>query len=189
MAINSIIAKVVDPTIVKNGFRRIKLLWLGRTAIREVIHAKEAGTDTNPQPGTKMLLFKTLNPKEDVVAMSVDNRNTREDLKPGEKAFFSYDEDGKPLFIITIRGDKIEIGTAPDGTPPVNFATKFTEMEVAFNEQKDSHNALVDAFNQHMHATAAPGPPVIPTQIPSVIPATPSAADMSDAKSEELIIN
>lgn len=186
---NSIIAKVVDPSVIKDGFRFIKLLWLGRTAIREVIHAKEPGTDTNPQPGTKMILVETLNPKEDVVLMSVDDRNTREDLKPGEKAFFSYDEEGKPLFIITIRGNKMEVGTAPDGTPPSNFAVKFNEMETSFQHLQSDHDNFVIAFNQHMHATAAVGAPSPPTPIPTVIPVSQSTADMSDAKSEELTLN
>jgi hypothetical protein len=185
----AIIGNIVDPTVIKDGLRHIKLRWLGRNALRDVIHAKEPGTDTNPHPNTKMLILKTLDPKEDVAAMCVDDRNTREDLKEGEKAFYSYDADGNPLFIVTIRGNKTEIGTAPDGTPPSNFVTKFNEMQAAFDELKADQNKLVDAFNQHVHPTAAVGSPSPPTPVPSVIPATPSQADMSDAKSEEILIN
>lgn len=186
----AVIGTILDPTVVKDGFRRIKLRWLGRNAIREIIHAKEPGTDTNPQPGTKMLILKTLDPKEDIVAMAVDNRNTREDLQPGEKSFYSYDEEGNPLFVVTIRGDKMEIGTAPDGAPPSNFAVRFNEMEVAFNQLKDDHNKQATAFNGHVHLCAAPGTPsATPTPVPNSIPVPPSTADMSDAKSEELLIN
>ena len=185
MAIKLIIAKVIDPSIIKNGFRFIKLLWLGRTAIREVIHAKEAGTDTNPQPGTKMLLLKTLNPKEDVVGMSVDNRNTREDLQPGEKSFFSYDVDGKAQFIITVRGDKMEVGTAPDGTPPANFAVRFNEMEVAFNQLKSDQDAILNLLQTWTVVVNDGGGAL---QIAANLLSS-SSADMSGAKSEELIIN
>ncbi len=185
MAINSIIAKVVDPSIVKDGFRRIKLLWLGRTAIREVIHAKELGTDTNPQPNTKMLLFKTLNPKEDVVGMSVDNRNTREDLQPGEKSFFSYDEKGNPLFIITIRGDKMEVGTAPNGTPPANFVVRFNEMEAAFNQLKSDQDAILNLLQTWTVVVNDGGGAL---QIAANLLSS-SSADLSDAKSEELTLN
>jgi len=184
----AIIGSIVDPTVIKDGFRRIKLRWLGRNALRDVIHAKEPGTDTNPHPSTKMLILKTLDPKEDVAMLCVDDSGTREDLKEGEKAFYSYDADGNPMFIVTIRGDKMEIGTAPDGTEPANFVTKFTEMQTAFDELKGEVNVMIQEWNIFA-AAYVPGSPAT-TGLPATAnTVTLAAADMSGAKSEEILIN
>ena len=108
-----------------------------------------------------------------------DNKNQISDV--GEKRIFSTDSDGNVVFALHLKND----GTAEFGGNN-DFLVRFNELESGFNALKSDLNDLVSAFNSHMHATAATGPPVPPTPIPSQIPATPSTASISGAKIEEI---
>jgi len=80
---------------------------------------------------------------------------------------------------IQIKSDFIEIGGDTD------FMVRFSELETAYNQLKSDHDDLVNAFNAHMHATAAPGAPSIPTP-GAGIPAVASTGDISGAKIDEI---
>jgi len=63
---------------------------------------------------------------------------------------------------------------------------RFQEVKTGFEQMKTDLNSLTTAFNTHIHATAALGPPVPPTPVPSVIPATPSTASIDSCKIDEI---
>ena len=83
---------------------------------------------------------------------------------------------------IQIESDFIEIGGDTD------FMVRFSELETAYNQLKDDHDALVSTFNAHIHITTAT---VGATPIPGVIAPTttmevPSTGDISGAKIDEI---
>jgi hypothetical protein len=97
------------------------------------------------------------------------------EVQPGETLLYSTN------FKVFLKED----GTAEIGGNTDNMV-RFSDLETAYNQLKDDHDALVTAFNQHVHPTAAPGAPSPPTPVPNVIPATLSTGDISDAKIEEI---
>ena len=66
-----------------------------------------------------------------------------------------------------------------------DFAVRYNELESAYNQLKSDHDDLVQAFNTHVHATAAPGAPSPPTPAAG-IPASASTGDISGAKINEI---
>lgn len=75
--------------------------------------------------------------------------------------------------------DEITINQGTD------FAVRYNELESAYNQLKSDHDDLVQAFNTHVHATAAPGAPSPPTPAAG-IPASASTGDISGAKINEI---
>jgi hypothetical protein len=59
---------------------------------------------------------------------------------------------------------------------------RYAKLKKGFDQLLEDHNKLADAFNQHMHATAAPGAPSIPTPVTNLIPAVASEADITESK-------
>jgi len=75
--------------------------------------------------------------------------------------------------------DEININGGTD------FAVRFNVLQTAYNQLKSDHDDLVQAFNTHVHATAAPGAPSPPTPAAG-IPASASTGDISGAKIDEI---
>ena len=117
--------------------------------------------------------------------------------EPGETRIYSRDANGAQVSeiwlkkdgTITINSNKTVIITTTD---PIELngntdnAVRYSALETAFDQLKGDHDDFVSAFNQHMHATAAVGPPIIPTPVPTVIPVLVSTADITGSKVDEV---
>jgi len=170
--------KIISTKADDIGRRLVKSLGWGKDDVQETKVASSFGDDSNPVEN----MVAVYSPTSDIgnpVIIGYINKNQIADI--GEKRIFSTDSDGNVVFAIHLKND----GTAEIGGNS-DFLVRFNELESGFNQIKSDLNDLVSAFNSHMHATAATGPPVPPTPIPSQIPATPSTASISGAKIEEI---
>lgn len=171
-------------TIISSSFDsfnrlKVKFLRMGKSDVRECLEVSPYGIDSNPIKDMIALYGPTgENGKDTIIGYLNKNRIA----EPGESRIFSTDAEGVlQTYILLKNADGImEIGGNTD------FMVRYSELASAFNELKSDHNSLVTAFNAHMHPTAGSGPPSPPTPIPSSIPATPSSADISGAKIEEI---
>lgn len=155
-----------------------KFQRMGKADIQEVITVGPFGVDSRAIKDMVAIHAQTGVSGESVVIGFI-NKDCIAAI--GEHRIFSTDENGVLSTYIHLKNDQtMEIGGNTD------FMVRYSELENAFNELKNDHNDLVTAFNSHMHATAATGPPSVPTPIPSSIPATPSTADITGAKIEEI---
>lgn len=155
-----------------------KFQRMGKADIQEVITVGPFGIDSRAIKDMVAIHAQTGVSGESVVIGFI-NKDCIAAI--GENRIFSTDENGVSSTYIHLKNDQtMEIGGNTD------FMVRYSELENAFDELKNDHNDLVTAFNSHMHATAATGPPSIPTPIPSSIPATPSTADITGAKIEEI---
>jgi hypothetical protein len=90
------------------------------------------------------------------------------DASGTEKASHLLDSNGKHTF--------------NNGT---DFAVRFSALETAFNELKGKYNALVTAYNAHVHTGVTTGSGASGTTVSA---GTASTADISTAKVEEILI-
>ena len=158
--------------------RLTKILGLGTDDVQEVLQVAPYGDDSNPIKGMVAVMSETNDSGESVVVGYV---NKNQISKVGEKRIFSTDSDGNVVMFLHLKND----GTAEFGGNS-DFMVRYSNLETAYNSLKQSVSDLTSAFNSHTHATAATGPPVPPTPIPSVIPATPPTGDISGAKIDEI---
>lgn len=155
-----------------------KFQRMGKADIQEVITVGPFGVDSRAIKDMVAIHAQTGVSGESVVIGFI-NKDCIAAI--GENRIFSTDENGVLSTYIHLKNDQtMEVGGNTD------FMVRYSALENSFNELKNDHNDLVTAFNSHMHATAATGPPSIPTPIPSSIPATPSTADITGAKIEEI---
>lgn len=165
--------KTISLEINKFGQRVVKFLGLGKNDTKTAVQISTPGTDSSPIKGMMAVYSRTTSKDGAVVVGYL----LKEQLaKPGEHRTFSTNKDGDLKFYIWQKDD----GTCEIGGNGKNMV-RYQELETAFNALKDSHNALVEAFNTHMHPTAGNGPPSIPTVV-----AQPSEADISPAKINEI---
>lgn len=168
----------IQNTVADSVGRRIaKFFRLGRN-VETAIQAAAYGTDANPIEDC-IAVYAQTGIKGKTVIIGYINKNAIAAV--GEHRIFSTDADGAPQFYIHLKND----GTCEIGGNTDNMV-RFSELETAFNQLKDDHDALVTAFNTHMHPTAATGAPSPPTPVPNQIPAVVSTADISGAKIEEV---
>lgn len=171
------IVKVISARFDSAGRLITKFLRNGKDDVSEAFTANPFGFDSNPVQGIRAVFTKTESTSDSVVVGFI---NLKQVTETGESRIFSTDADGALKIYVHLKAD----GTVHFGGDTGNL-TRFQELESAFNQLRDDHNALITAFNSHVHATAATGPPVPPTPIPGSIPADPSTADVSGAKIEE----
>ncbi len=110
------------------------------------------------------------------VVLALGNRSLRlKGLKSGEVAV--YAEFGQSI-LLNAAGDIILV---PKAGRDVLLGDAGATKKVALADDVDDRlAALQTAFDAHMHATAAPGPPVVPTPVPGVIPVGPLAPTGAD---------
>lgn len=178
------LTKIISTEVSNLGHRVAKFLRFGKSDTRTAEQVAPYGIDSNPIKDMVAVYSLTDN-KGDAVIIGYLNKNAAAAV--GEFRIFSTDANGEIKATIHLKnsgvtqmtGDSWEIGGN------TNNLTKYQELETAFNSLKGTVNDLVNAFNTHMHATAATGPPSTPT--PGVgIPATPSAADITGAKVDKI---
>jgi hypothetical protein len=153
-----------------------KFLRNGKDDIQETKTALPFGFDCMPIKDMKSVYTQTANMAEPVLIGFINLDLVSE---PGESGLYSTDDEGALQIYLRLKKD----GTIHFGGDTGNL-TRYQELETAFNQLKSDHNSLVTAFNTHMHATAATGPPVPPTP-GAGIPAVASTADITGAKINE----
>ena len=114
--------------------------------------------------------------EESLLFLPFDIEN-RESLNTNEIGFGIPSEDNRIYF----RQEKITFKI--DDTEGGDFAVRFNELKVAFDELKQDHNDLVTLFNSHPHTGVTTGPG---SSGPPASPGTPSTADMSDSKIDKI---
>jgi len=174
------IIKVISTEIIAKGRRAIKVLRLGKQDIQTSLQAAPFGSDTNPPANLRAVYLRT-GVKGDQVVVGFINLDQVAEV--GENRQISTDPDGNLIFEARMRNDgTYEIGGSVDNL------IRFAKMQAAFNELRGDLNALITAYNSHIHITTATvgGTPVLGIIAPTVSTGTPSAADMTDAKIAEL---
>lgn len=158
--------------------RVVKFLRFGLIDVQTADEYGPHGIDSNPVKDM-IAVYAETSQKGDTVIIGYLKRD--QIAQVGETRLFSTDQNGVLKTYLWLKND----GTILLGGDQNNL-TRFQQLEEGFNKLKEDHNKLVQAFNSHMHATAAIGPPSVPTAVPDVIPATPSTADISGAKIDEI---
>lgn len=116
------------------------------------------------------------------IVVAAYNYGVEPPANQGETLAYSTDADGavQATHLLTNDGNHV----FNDGT---DWAVRFSELETAFNQLRDDHDALVASYNAHVH----PVPGVSTgggstTSSPTTSTETPSTADVSGAKVEEV---
>ena len=173
------LVKVISTELGTAGRRIIKALGLGKGDVQTAIQAAPFGSDSNPPEGFRAIYAKT-GTKGDTFIIGYINVDQVAEV--GEHRLFSTDEQGNLAFEARMRNDgTFELGGSVD-----NLA-RYSELEKSFNELKGDFNDHVTDYNGHTHpttATISSGPPGVITPTTSL--STPSAADITPAKIEEL---
>lgn len=114
--------------------------------------------------------------EESLLFLPFDIEN-RETLSKNEIGFGIPSEKNRIYF----RNGKITFKI--DETEGGDFAVRFNELKVAFDELKQDHNDLVTAYNAFLvHVHGAAGTPPVPPAIPESL----STADMADSKIDKI---
>lgn len=172
------IGKFNTAIITGAGRRIIKAFIRTPRDVQTNFQSSPWGDDSQPINGADVVQAETAN---DEVTLIIGVVQQNQKARPGEKRIFATDEDGKVVIDIWLKND----GTGEfAGTG--DFLARFNELKSGFDQLKSDHNDLIQAFNSHMHATAASGPPSTPTPIPNQIPATQSQASIDNAKIDNL---
>lgn len=163
-----------------SGVRFVKFLKFGKSDVQEKRQAAPFGDDSDPVAGMSAIYAKTTKDGEEVIIGYI---NKNQISGPGEKRIFSTDSDNNPVFALYLRNN----GTAEFGGDSDNMV-RFSPLETDFNQLKSDFNSFVTAYNSHTHITtatvgASPVPGIIS---PTLSTATPSSADISGAKIDEI---
>lgn len=165
----------VNSTFLK-AVRWIKYFIAG--SVGEALQIAPFGDDSTPPKNTKGVFTSTYS-VENPVILGYFNRN--QITTEGEKRIFSVKTDGTVATYVYCKKDGIlELGGN------ANFAVKYNELKTELDKLKTSTNNLINAFNTHVHATAAVGLPSPPTTVPNVIPATSNSSDFSSVKNDKI---
>jgi hypothetical protein len=162
--------KIISSSFDSLKRRILKFYRLGKD-VQTAHEVAPYGFDSNPIKGMTAIHMETGNNGDTVVVGYV---NLNQLAGSGESRMYSTDANGVLKTSIWLKNDGImEIGG------DVDFMVRYSKLAEAFNELKDDHNKLVDAFNMHVHA----GNNIIATvSVDPKIPADQSNADIEPAK-------
>lgn len=169
-------------SLVERGFRRIKVLINGRSDVQPTYQAMPFGMDGVPPDGTRAIYADT-GEKGRNLLLGYINTTQLAALQSGENYIYSTDTSGSLAAFMKLNNDStIDIlGTG-------DFLVRYNELEIGFNQLRTDLNALITAYNAHVHITTATvGPSAVPGVLsPTVSQATASTADISAAQITEL---
>ena len=170
-------SKVNSSAFDKLKFRIIKILRLGGKDVQTAEEVSPFGIDSNPFKNLIAICAPTVEKGEPVIIGYLIPDKL---AAVGETRLFSTDATGALKFHVWLKNN----GTLELGGDTKHLA-RYEELKAGFDELKGDHNDLVTAFNAHMHATAASGPPSPPT-LGAGIPASTSAASIDSSKIDEI---
>lgn len=166
-------------TQIKDSIRFIKFLRMGRSDVQESRQVAPYGTDSNPIKDMVAIYAPTGEDGKTVVIGYV-NKNQIADV--GEHRIFSTNTNGDVQMYVHLKND----GTAEFGGDS-NFMVRYNELETAFNQLKSDFNNLVSSYNSHVHTTTATvGTGPVGLIAPTTTTGTPSTADITPAKINEI---
>jgi hypothetical protein len=142
---------------------------------QEIELMRGPGVDANPPLASTVLVLEIAPNWQ--IAIAVDD-GVEPETNPGEKEIYSSALGAK---IAKVKCDLLGNVAINDGT---GSAVEFARMKAAFDQLKNEVNALVTAYNAHIHITTATvgvGPPGVIAKTLST--ATPPTADMTAAES------
>jgi hypothetical protein len=188
-----IAARIADTNenLIEEDFRAIKIVRFGQVDTQTSFLVSSFGDESLVPVGYKALHMPT-GERGNSVIIGYLNPVVLDGLNVGEKRVFSTNEAGDTLSIdIIMRNDgTMEVGGDTD------FMVRYSELETAYNQLKDDHDALVQAFNdfkgevQDFASQYIPGGPAIqglPAAFVTVTPdAQDSTGDISGAKIDEI---
>lgn len=169
--------KVNATTFDNLKFRIVKFLRLGSKDVQTAEEVSPFGIDSNPTKNLIALYSPTVEKGEPVIIGYLIPDKL---AAVGETRLFSTDGNGALKFHVWLKNN----GTLELGGDAKHLA-RYEELKAGFDELKGNLNDLVTAFNTHMHATAASGPPSPPTP-GAGIPASASTASIDSSKINEI---
>jgi hypothetical protein len=172
------LVKILSNGLNSIGQRLIKFRANGPDDVQENIQCSPFGIDSVPLKDMVAVKVNTSERGKDYVIGYLNKDLLAAD---GENRLFSVDSDGNLSSYIWLKNN----GTIEMMGDADNLA-KYNGLEQGFNQLRSDLNGLIQAFNTHVHASAAPGPPVPPTPVPNVVPAVPSTASVESAKFTEV---
>lgn len=177
----TVLSKVISTATDRMGRIIVKILRFGRDDVQTAVQVSPFGDDSNPTKDMVAVYAPTSEMGKQVI---IGYLNVKSLAEVGGKRLFSTDANGNKKAVIYLRsGGDIEINGDKDNM------VRFSELEKSFNQLRDDFNKVVTAFNVHVHASAAPGPPVPPTPVPNSVPAIPSTATVAAAKIDNVKTN
>lgn len=173
------LTKVIS-TRIQSARRLVKFLRYGRSDVQECAESVPFGIDSNP---VKDMIAVYAPTGEDGKNVIIGYINKQQLADVGETRLFSTDSDGELKFFIHLKND----GTCDVGGDTDNMV-RYSELESAFNQLRSDLNDLITAYNAHIHVTTATiGASTTPGVIaPTTSTGTPSSADISGAKIDEI---
>ena len=177
------ITKVISTTI-ERGRRIIKVLRYGKSDVQTSYETAPFGVDSSPIKDMRAIYSPTAERGKSVIVGYINENQIAED---GEVRLFSVDSNGNlKAYTHLKKNGTIEINGSADNM------VRYSKLAVAFNELKADFNLHVSTFNAHFHdvatATAVtPGVPGIST--PTKTPSTPSTANISPSKIDDVKTN
>lgn len=156
--------------------------WNGRSSTFTAEEISPYGIDSNPIDGMVAVYART-EADGDEVFIGYINKNRLADI--GEVRLFSTDSSGTLKAYVWLKNNgTLELLGNTDN------AVRYSKLELAFNQLKSDFNALVTAYNSHVHvivnAVPLATPPGVVTSTATVTTGTPSSADITPAKINEI---
>lgn len=158
----------------------VKFLRMGKSDVQECIEVSPYGTDSNPIKDMVALYTPTGETGKNAIIGYINKERL---TKPGEYRIFSTDENGALQTYVWLHDDgTMEIGGDADNM------VRFSELETAFNQLKDDHNALAQKWDAFCSAYTPGSPSTVGTP-PTLASSTvgQSTADISGAKIDEVL--
>ena len=169
--------------VLEDGKRLLTTLVYGKNGTLESSEIMPSGIDSAPIKNMKAIYSDTLNNRTRCIIGYI---NTSQLSEAGEFRAYSTKEEGSVctyLWLHAVEGEgQIEIGGTTDN------AVGYNQLQTQFNELNQKFNSLVSAFNSHIHTGVTTGVGVsgTPSPVPTLIPATPSTADITLAKNTKI---
>lgn len=150
-----------------------------------VVYVYPYGLSANAPTECNVLQFNMNGSAKGKTGIPSMMENRFRDLKEWEVVIGNYSTKAHLLF-----SESGDIHISPTSSESKDWAVQFTEMKAAFDQLRNEFNALVTAYNGHVHNVAAlpsvgTPPPMIPT-IVTQLQASSSTASMDGAKVEKV---
>jgi phage gp45-like len=148
--------------------------------VQNVEMYRQPGDYSNPPEEAQALIIPVSEDYKLAIAFD-DNVEPDSTIEPGEKLLYSS-ENGQVKALIQLKKDgSIGINTQDQN----DFAVRYNQLQVAFDELKQNFNDLITLFNAHVHSGVTTGPG---SSGPPASPGTPSSADITKSKIENVYV-
>jgi len=164
------IANIIS-TAINKGILVVKVLSLGSKDINTLLNVQPYGVDSNPVKDLKGVFAKTIGTEK--LFLGIIRKDS--EAQTGQTRIYSEDIE------IWLRNGKIELGGNS------NFAVKYTELKQGYDLLVQQVNALIVAYNAHVHpVNALPSPTPISSAV-TVSQGVSITADISACKNDKIL--